>query len=234
MLPYAIPSYTSVKESGMSSSFPPLSLLIVAAFPAVRAGLRALLHGTQGLEVVGELTPTELATAVTLPPVDVAVVDIGDDASDLLSLVDNLLAEAPVVLVAVDAGEYEGVELNGPAARALVLRQAGADELAAAVQAVSRGLMVFDPRVARAITSPRALRLQAHPEDGSAPEPLTEREQQVLSLLALGLPNKAIALRLGISDHTVKFHVGSILAKLDAAGRTEAVMVAARRGLLPL
>ena len=71
--------------------------------------------------------------------------------------------------------------------------------------------------------------------DGAATaSALTEREQEVLRLVALGLPNKGIALDLGISEHTVKFHVGSILGKLDAGSRTEAVMTAARRGLLAL
>jgi DNA-binding CsgD family transcriptional regulator len=65
-------------------------------------------------------------------------------------------------------------------------------------------------------------------------EPLTVREQQVLELLAEGLPNKAIAARLGISDQTVKFHVASISAKLGASNRTEAVRLALRRGLLTL
>ena len=65
-------------------------------------------------------------------------------------------------------------------------------------------------------------------------EPLTPREQQVLELLAEGLPNKAIAARLGISDQTVKFHVASISAKLGATNRTEAVRLALRRGLLTL
>ncbi|MCC6386326.1 MAG: response regulator transcription factor [Dehalococcoidia bacterium] len=63
---------------------------------------------------------------------------------------------------------------------------------------------------------------------------LTAREREVLTLMAAGLPNKTIALRLGISEHTAKFHVGTVLAKLGAASRTEAVMTAARRGLLPL
>ena len=65
-------------------------------------------------------------------------------------------------------------------------------------------------------------------------EPLTPREQQVLELLAEGLPNKAIAARLGISDQTVKFHVASIASKLGATNRTEAVRIALRRGLLTL
>ena len=62
--------------------------------------------------------------------------------------------------------------------------------------------------------------------------PLSPREQEVLQLVAAGLPNKAIARELGISDHTVKFHVSSLLSKLDAGSRTEAVTVATRRGLL--
>jgi DNA-binding NarL/FixJ family response regulator len=71
-------------------------------------------------------------------------------------------------------------------------------------------------------------------EEGAYVEPLTSREHQVLELLAEGLPNKAIAARLGISDQTVKFHVASISAKLGATNRTEAVRLALRRGLLTL
>jgi DNA-binding NarL/FixJ family response regulator len=71
-------------------------------------------------------------------------------------------------------------------------------------------------------------------DGGDIVEPLTPREQQVLELLAEGLPNKAIAGRLGISDQTVKFHVASIASKLGATNRTEAVRIALRRGLLTL
>jgi len=71
-------------------------------------------------------------------------------------------------------------------------------------------------------------------EDGNFDEPLTSREVQVLELLAEGLPNKAIAARLGISDQTVKFHVASIAGKLGAANRTDAVRRAVRRGLITL
>jgi two-component system nitrate/nitrite response regulator NarL len=71
-------------------------------------------------------------------------------------------------------------------------------------------------------------------DDGAFDEPLTSREVQVLELLAEGLPNKAIAARLGISDQTVKFHVASIAGKLGAANRTDAVRRAVRRGLITL
>jgi DNA-binding NarL/FixJ family response regulator len=82
----------------------------------------------------------------------------------------------------------------------------------------------------------RPERVVVHDDDpvGEVVEPLTPREQQVLELLAEGLPNKAIAARLGISDQTVKFHVASIAAKLGATNRTEAVRIALRRGLLTL
>ena len=80
------------------------------------------------------------------------------------------------------------------------------------------------------LIAPRA----APPEDEAMPEPLTPREIQVLELLAEGLPNKAIAARLGISDQTVKFHVASIYGKLGAANRTDAVRRAVRRGLITL
>jgi DNA-binding CsgD family transcriptional regulator len=75
---------------------------------------------------------------------------------------------------------------------------------------------------------------RATPGDETSAEPLTAREHQVLDLLAEGLPNKAIAGRLGISDQTVKFHVASICGKLGAANRTEAVRRAVRRGLITL
>jgi DNA-binding NarL/FixJ family response regulator len=113
----------------------------------------------------------------------------------------------------------------------LLLRDVSAVELAAAVHAVASGLTVLDPEVASVFgRGRRPSAANAEPLS----EPLTERELEVLRELALGLPNKAIALRLGISEHTVKYHVGEILGKLDAASRTEAVMLGARRGLLPL
>jgi DNA-binding NarL/FixJ family response regulator len=106
-----------------------------------------------------------------------------------------------------------------------------ADELAAAVRAVAAGMVVLDPSIARRALAP-GFRVTS---DTYAPElRLTVREGEVMRLLALGLPNKAIALELGISEHTVKFHVGAMLSKLGARSRTEAVTIAARRGLLAL
>lgn len=109
-----------------------------------------------------------------------------------------------------------------------LLKDATAAEIAAAINSVVLGLSVFDPAILAATVQ--------EPAEGLAEdlEGLTARERQVLELLADGLTNKAIALRLGISDHTVKFHVGAILSKLGAESRTEAVTLAHRGGLLPL
>jgi len=96
--------------------------------------------------------------------------------------------------------------------------------LIAALRAVASGLLVSDPNLAAQV-----------PAEGTGLTPggpLSPREQEVLQLVAAGLPNKAIARELGISDHTVKFHVSSLLTKLEAGSRTEAVTIATRRGLL--
>ncbi len=109
-------------------------------------------------------------------------------------------------------------------AGALISRDASDEALSAAVLAVAAGLVVVDPDIEA-----------REPEPAGAPgDALTPREMEVLRLLAEGKPNKGIAFDLGVSEHTAKFHVGSILSKLDAGSRTEAVTIAIRRGLLPL
>jgi DNA-binding NarL/FixJ family response regulator len=121
--------------------------------------------------------------------------------------------------------------LRGPV-RAILSADASAEELGAALQAVTQGMLVIEPRVAQMLAA--AVPVPQSDVDDGTEETLTDREREVLQLVALGLPNKTIATRLSISEHTVKFHVGSILGKLDAGSRTEAVTRAARRGLLTL
>lgn len=114
--------------------------------------------------------------------------------------------------------------------RGILPRDATAEELFAAIESVAAGLTAFH-------ADDLDLLLPAHratptEEDGFPGEPLTEREIQVLGMLAEGLGNKIIAARLNISEHTVKFHVSSILAKLGADSRTEAVTRGVREGLI--
>lgn len=200
-----------------------LRIVVLAAYPALRAGLRAMLDGLDGVQVIGELS-TDAAGLDSLAA-DVLVADLGDDAARVYNLLDEIAGGIPVVLLG-GADEYEG-ESGRPGA--YLLRQAGGEEIVAAARAVARGLIVLDPAVVSA-----AGISEAGEQMDTLAGPLTDRELDVLRLIAGGLPNKAIALRLGISEHTVKFHVGAILTRLGAASRSEAVMLAARRGLLPL
>lgn len=113
-------------------------------------------------------------------------------------------------------------------ASAVLARQSDARELTATIDAVAAGLLVLDA-TARDGLRPRSLPLGA-----TTAEPLTQREREVLAMLAHGLSNRRIAERLAITDNTVKAHVAQILAKLGAATRTEAVTIGVRLGLVML
>lgn len=132
---------------------------------------------------------------------------------------------APVMLLADELGDAWTSRTRRAGVRAVMPADAGGAELTAALHAVARGLIVLHPDIlAAAATLPRS--------DTDAHRNLTPRELEVVDMLAEGLSNHAIARRLGISRHTVKFHVASVLAKLRASSRTKAVMIAVRRGLV--
>ena len=204
----------------------PLNIVIVAGYPAVRAGLRALLAGQPDFEVSATWSDDDWDDAATP---DLLLLDVESDGGELPAQLSERFPDAALLLLLDAPADYAGA--SGGQTLAALLKDATQEELLAAVRAVAQGLIALDPAIA-ALLSPAAGPL-ARPElDGE--ERLTEREGQVLELLALGLPNKTIAMELGISEHTAKFHVGSIMAKLGAASRTEAVALAARRGLLVL
>jgi two-component system, NarL family, nitrate/nitrite response regulator NarL len=139
----------------------------------------------------------------------------------------DLAAEVPAVYL----GEWEGAApAAGPGPCAFLSTGADIDQVVAAARAVAAGLTVLDPEFAV------RLRARSGPERVEQPQAavLTEREREVLALMAEGLPNKGIGRALGISEHTAKYHVAAILSKLDAQSRAEAVMLAARRGLVAL
>ncbi|HET7458267.1 MAG TPA: response regulator transcription factor, partial [Gemmatimonadaceae bacterium] len=123
--------------------------------------------------------------------------------------------------------------------RAVLPRTAGAAEIVLAVEAAAAGLVVLHPTLVAALTTHAAGATPTPNDNRAVPPPagapvLTPREIEVLGMLAEGLGNKQIAPRLGITEHTVKYHVASIFAKLGASSRTEAVMLGARRGLVML
>lgn len=205
-----------------------LRVLVVSPYPTVRAGLRALLGSDPEIEVAWEAQgPAGIGPWPFQP--DVALVD----ETSGTNAVAELEARAPELGIVLLVGDQRPpVDPSGSAPRGYLMHDATGDELIAAVRAVAQGLSVFDPALL-----PNTRRNQhadqAEPAQLAA-DLLTPRELEVLHLLAAGLPNKIIALRLGVSEHTAKFHVSSVLSKLGAASRTEAVTTAARRGMLLL
>jgi len=200
---------------------PPIRVVVSSRAPALRAGLRELL-AQAGFEVVHAVDAEQLLEE-DLDAVDALVIDAGADR-ELQAMLSSDLGEMPAVVL----GEPGRGAASALAARGWLPSDAGEEIIAAAVSAVAAGLTVFGPDFA-----PDREALAVSEFDGEIAS-ITEREHDVLELLAAGLPNKAIARRLEISEHTVKFHVGSLLSKLEAQSRTEAVTIAARQGLLTL
>jgi len=205
-------------------------VLIVARSAVERAGLEALLGADGAIEVAGAIAPgaEAIARALERAGPDVVLVALDGDDESLPAGLAGEEAHPAVVAIADDASG--AVELLRAGARAVLPRGATAAELLAAVEAAAAGLVVLHPDALDAI-GPAPAAPRAAP---AAKEPLTPREREVLEMLAEGLGNKEIASRLGISDHTVKFHIASIFTKLDASTRTEAVTVGIRRGLIML
>jgi DNA-binding NarL/FixJ family response regulator len=170
-----------------------------------RAGLEALLASRPEIEVVDSDSEADVVLSEAL---EISALEISE-------------SRAPVVLLG-DVTPQEGLRAG---ARAVLGRDASPAQIAAALQAAAAGLVAVPVQDSGAIAPPLA--------EESA-EPLTPRELDVLEMLAEGLSNKMIAYRLSISEHTAKFHVNSILTKLNAGTRTEAVMRGVRLGLVKL
>jgi DNA-binding NarL/FixJ family response regulator len=195
--------------------------LIVGRDPLARAGLVALLAREAAVSVVGDAGFDEVDDALRGARVDALAVDAGGSLDGVRELEG---APPAVVLVSSDALAAEALSAG---ARGVLPRNADGPQLAAALQAAAAGLAVFEAGLLSTLLRPR---ISSEPPG----EALTPREQEVLQLLSLGLSNKAIAGRLDISEHTAKFHVNAILAKLGAGSRAEAIVRAARLGLVVL
>jgi two-component system nitrate/nitrite response regulator NarL len=205
----------------------PLRLALAAEDPLARGALSRTLsdQGGESLTLMAAGTLAELEAARTELP-DVVLWDVGLRPHGTEGRLEAPDLGAPVLALVPD--EAAGELAFAAGARGLLFRDATPGALLAALQAVARGLTVFDPALSPVRPSSRA---SASP---TSPEALTPREREVLGLLAEGLSNKAIADRLAISEHTAKFHVNAVLAKLGVQRRTEAVVRAARMGLVTL
>ena len=203
-----------------------IRVFVAAPTAALRLALRARLDGP-GMAVVGDGPTPDGA------PADADVVVVGNAERLLVS--DDALAEVGArAVVALADDERPARALRGLGLRgwALVSRDASAAELRAATTAAALGFTVL-PAAAAARLLPAGVPV-SDPEPKEPLEPLTPREREVLELLAHGLSNRQIAERLGISEHTAKFHVAAVSGKLGATSRTEAVSRGVRRGLITL
>jgi DNA-binding NarL/FixJ family response regulator len=183
-----------------------------------------------GQSATGKRLPADLERAAP----DVVLWDLGWHPESVLEFLEDFASgglrspafgQGPPILVLLP-DETRALEARLPNVRGLLLRESDTATLMAALRAVAQGLLVFDPAFAEAILRVRPA-LQK-----SLSETLTLREMEVLQLLAEGLSNKVIAQRLTISEHTVKFHLNSLMGKLGAQSRTDAVVRATRLGLI--
>jgi len=213
--------------------------LIAAASPVVRAGLEALLARSASVAIVAATTGDTLADDIEThePQVVLLAVEARSDAVPnvvtQIGLSPDAVPRTPAFVLLADAPSlsWTADALRG-GARSVLPRDATPDEIIAALEAAAAGLVTLPADLAVDLVS--APRGPGARPGGPPTPPLTRREVEVLGLLAEGLANKNIASRLGISEHTVKTHVASILTKLDAFSRAEAVAIGARQGLILL
>jgi DNA-binding NarL/FixJ family response regulator len=211
-----------------------LRVLVVGRDPLTRAGLAAILASARDLTVAGQIeAAADLASTIAVFQPDVVLWDLGwadDDARAVLAAALDSVAsgEAPLPIVALLAEEANAAAVWQTGVRGVLSRSAPIGAVSAALSAAAQGLVVGEPRLTLGLVEPRSA-------PAVAPrEPLTPREQEVLTWMAQGYANKAIARQLRITEHTVKFHVNAVLDKLGAQSRTEAVVMASRAGLILL
>ena len=212
----------------------PIRVFVVDDHAVVRRGLRAYLEMVDDMEVVGEaadgqeaLEEIEALVAAGRPP-DVALMDLlmpGMDGVTATAVITQRHPEMEVVAMTsfTQADLVHGALQAGAAG--YLLKDAEADEVAAAIRAARRGEVHLDPAIAKQLT-----RSLVAPKRQTA-DALTEREREVLALVATGLSNQQIADALVISERTARTHVSNILGKLGVASRTQAALLAIREGI---
>jgi DNA-binding NarL/FixJ family response regulator len=209
-----------------------IRVFVLASAPALQVGLRTILTNGE-MQVVGEAsTSAEFTTG--LVGIDVVVVA----EEELLESLHRTVAERgmPALVVLSNNNNRLMSTLNGlsPNGWGVVPTDASTAQLQAAVLAAAQGLITIPAILVEQMLEQRQAVQLGDIDTASPDEALTTREREVLELLSRGLPNKLIARRLQISEHTVKFHVSSIYTKLGATSRTDAVSRGVRRGLITL
>jgi DNA-binding NarL/FixJ family response regulator len=207
----------------------PIRLILADDHAVVRAGIRQFLDQAGDLAVVAEADDGAMARSlIARHRPDVAVLDIQMPQASGIAVArwarENYPEVGVLILTAYDDDPYVTAVLQA-GAHGYVLKTAAPEEIVQAVRDVHEGKSVLDPGIAR--------RRTANAADRPLVEKPTNRELEVLALAAKGYTNKAIGVQLGISDRTVQGHLARTFAKLEASGRTEAVMRAISLGLIP-
>ncbi len=210
-------------QLSLGSVTDPIKVALLTDDPLMRAGLSSLLAQLGSIDVVER------------DAAEVALWDAGIDSDKTLTRLGELRT-LPMPAVAVVGDQAHVAPALAAGARGVVLRDQVGPGIHAALAAVRSGLTVMDAALAESLVPAQPIK-PANTNaatNGKGRGELTEREKQVVQLLSEGLSNKLIADRLGISDHTAKFHVNGVMMKLGASTRTEAVVEAMRRGLIRL
>jgi len=204
--------------------------IAVAATSAVRrAGLESIIRSQAEFQLAGSFgTVASLAPFARSSELDVIVID----SNSIHDLLPEPTSEAAIVLLTEVSDARSISRLLRSGVRAILSRESEPDDVLSAIFAVHDGLVLLSLPAAESLAA--VFGDQPLQVEDEFSEEITSRETDVLRMLAEGLVNKDIAARLGISEHTVKFHISSILDKLGASTRTEAVTQGIRRGLIPI
>ena len=209
----------------------PIRVLLVDDHAVVRTGLRTFFDLLDDIDVVGEAADGSegVAMARRLEP-DVVLMDLLMPNMDGLTAIARIKAEKPGIEVVAMTSFIEEEKVTAAleaGATGYLLKDASADEVAAAIREAMAGEMHLDPQVSRLL----AQRMRAKPAPDPV-EPLTDRERDVLRLVAKGMSNKEIAYELGIAEGTARTYVSNILGKLDLTSRTQAALYAVEHKLV--
>jgi len=210
-----------------------IRVLIVAPALRARRALESRLT-PRSFEIAGSFATLEAVSGVFEGQGDAILLEAGESVrSEVVEALEQtgLASQTPIVALLEEATSEVVAELLALGVRAILPADADPEQIAIALAGAVRNLVVL-PRRDAALTRPAGISARNPPDE--LPEPLTPREREVLRLLASGLGNKEIGVKLEISEHTAKFHVASILGKLGASTRAEAVSLGMRHGLILL